>query len=146
MSVLIIQPVNQKYKVNYLFLFQGFQHGNKSYEKILGIGIPDLLMNLMSFHGFLRNKNSVVVLKCPKRMLEYYLTKGFTIFECNTINLAKLPNEVKDRIHAEDTNDSDKVITCTTTIPSTSNTLKNLTVNKSFILPIFKENSMIKRI
>ena len=30
----------------------GFKHEDKSYYKILGIGIPDLLMNLMSCHGF----------------------------------------------------------------------------------------------
>ena len=47
-----------------------FKHGHKSYEKILGIGIPYLLMNLMSFRGFLKNKNPVVILKCPKRILE----------------------------------------------------------------------------
>ena len=29
-----------------------FKQGNKSYYKILGIGIPGLLMNLMSCHGF----------------------------------------------------------------------------------------------
>ena len=29
-----------------------FKHGNRSYDKILGIGIPDLLMILMSCHGF----------------------------------------------------------------------------------------------
>ena len=34
----------------------GFKHGNESYDKILGIGIPDLLMNLMSCHGFLKKK------------------------------------------------------------------------------------------
>ena len=49
----------------------GFKHGNKSYDRILGIGIPDLLMNLVSCHGFLKNKKSVVILKCPKSMLEY---------------------------------------------------------------------------
>ena len=65
-------------------------------------------------------------------MLKYYLSKVFTVFECNTINLEQLPNEVKDRIHEEERNNWDKVITCTTTIPSTSNTLKHLAVNKSF--------------
>ena len=39
----------------------GFKHGDKRYDKILGIGIPDLLMNLMSCHGFLKNINPVVV-------------------------------------------------------------------------------------
>ena len=48
----------------------GFKHGNKSYDKILGIGIPYLLINLMYCHGFLKNKNHVVILKCPKRMPE----------------------------------------------------------------------------
>ena len=47
----------------------GSKHRNKSYDKILVIGIPDLLINLMSCHGFLNNINYVVVLKCPKRML-----------------------------------------------------------------------------
>ena len=79
----------------------GCKHGNKSFNKILGIGIPDLLMNLMSCHNFLKNKNSVVVLKCPKSMLEYCFSKVFSLLECNPNNLAKLPNEVKDTIHTE---------------------------------------------
>ena len=48
----------------------GYKHEGKSYDKILGIGITDLLMNLMSCHGFLKNKDPVVILKCPKRMFE----------------------------------------------------------------------------
>ena len=65
-------------------------------------------------------------------MFGYYLSKGFTLFECNTINLEKLPIEVKDRIHAEDTENYDKVMTRSTKIPSTPITLKYLAVNKSF--------------
>ena len=85
-------------------------------------------------------QKSVVILKSPKSMLKYYLLKVFTLFECNTINLEKLPDKDKDRIHAEDTYNSDKVVMCITTIPSTSNTLKNLAVNKNFIVTICKEN------
>ena len=51
--------------------------------------------------------------------------------ECNVNNLAKLTNEVKQRIHAEETDNSYKVMTCNKKIPSTSNTLKNFMVNKS---------------
>ena len=72
----------------------------------LGIGIPDLLMNLMSCHSFLKNITSVVILKSPKRMLEYRF-KGFTILECNTNNFAKLPNVLKQRTHAEETDNLD---------------------------------------
>ena len=30
----------------------GSKHGDKRFDRILGIGIPDLIMNLMSCHGF----------------------------------------------------------------------------------------------
>ena len=50
-----------------------FKHVKKHYDKILGIVIPNLLMNLMSCHGFWVNKDSFVILKIPKRMFEYYL-------------------------------------------------------------------------
>ena len=109
-----------------------YKHGDKTIDRILGIVIPDLLMNLMSCRRFLKNINTFVILKYTKRMLEYYFSKGFKLFERNTNNLAKLPNGVKHRIHAEETDNSDKVMTCTTTIPSTSNTLKNLAVNEGF--------------
>ena len=41
-------------------------------DRKLGIGIPYLLMNLMSCRGFLKNINYSVILKCSKSMLEYY--------------------------------------------------------------------------
>ena len=47
----------------------GSKHGDKSFDRILGIGIPDLLINLISCCGFLKNINYVVILKCPKRIL-----------------------------------------------------------------------------
>ena len=108
-----------------------FKHVNKSYDKILGIGIPNLLMNLMFCHCFLKNKDSVVILKFPKKMFEYYLSKIFIHFDCNKRNLEKLPSDVKDRIYAEVTDNSDKVMICSTTVPSTSNTLNNLLINAS---------------
>ena len=49
-----------------------YKHGDKKIDRILGIGIPYLLMNLMSCHRFLENINSAVILKCPKRMLKYH--------------------------------------------------------------------------
>ena len=76
------------------------KHGDKSFDIILGIGIPYLLMNLMSYDVFLKNISYVVILKCPKKMLEYYFSKRFTTLERNDNNLAKLLNDVKQRIHA----------------------------------------------
>ena len=89
-------------------------------------------MNLMSCHVFLKNKDSVVILKCPKRMLEYYFSKGFIHFDCNKSNMEKLSYEVKYRIYTELIDNSDKVMICSATTTPTSNTLKNLLVNASF--------------
>ena len=95
----------------------GFKDVDNCFCRILGIGIPDLLMNLISCHGFLRNIKYAVIWKFPKRVLEYYFSKGFTILECNYNNLEKLPNDVKQRTHAEETDNSDKFMTCINIIP-----------------------------
>ena len=71
-------------------------------------------------------------------MLEYYFSKGFATLECNVNNLSKPQNKVKQRIHAEETDNSDKVMTCINIIPSISNTLKNLLLNKSLHYYYFK--------
>ena len=47
----------------------GSKHGELFLNIILGIGIPYLSMNLMSFHGFFSKIYSIVVLNCAKRML-----------------------------------------------------------------------------
>ena len=108
-----------------------YKNFNKSYDNVLGIGIPDLLMNLLSCHGFLKNKDSVVIIKCPNGMFEYYFSKGFIHFDCDKKKLEKLPSEINNRIGAEVTDNSDKVMIFSNKIPSTSNKLKNLFVNKS---------------
>ena len=59
------------------------KHNVMDYNNLLGIGIPDLLLNLLSCHGFLKNNESVVILKCLNRMSEYYFNKWFVIFECD---------------------------------------------------------------
>ena len=51
--------------------------------------------------------------------------------ECNVNNLVKLPNDVKQIIHSEEIDNSEKFMTFINTVPSISNTLKKLAVNKS---------------
>ena len=46
------------------------KHNGMDYKKLFGIGIPDLLLNMLSCHVFLKNDDSVVILKCPNRMSE----------------------------------------------------------------------------
>ena len=86
-------------------------------------------MNLLSCQGYLKNNDSVVILKCPNRMFEYYFNKGFIIFDCDKNNLKRLSSELKYRAGAEVTVNSEKIMICSTMISYTSNTLKNLLVN-----------------
>ena len=58
-----------------------YKNYETDYDNVLGIGIPYLLLNLLSCHGFSENNESVVILKCPNRMSEYYFIKEFVIFE-----------------------------------------------------------------
>ena len=103
----------------------------KYFNTFLGIGIQYMLMNLLTFHGFTKNIKCIVILKCPKRMLEYYFLKGFGILECNSNNLKKIPNLAKQMIHAEETHHSAYVMTFNTTIPFISNTLKKFLLRSS---------------
>ena len=81
-------------------------------EQNIGIGIPDLLMNLLLCNYFLKNIKSIAILKYPKRMLEYYFLKGFGILECNFNNLAKLLKGLQQKNHSEEIDNSDYVMTC----------------------------------
>ena len=54
------------------------------------------------------------------------------MFDCDEDNLKRLPSQVKDRVGAEVTINSDKVMLCYTTIPSASNKLKNLLINSNY--------------
>ena len=53
------------------------KHNGMDYKNVLVIGILNLLLNLLSYHGFIKNNDSFVILKCPNRMSEYYFNKGF---------------------------------------------------------------------
>ena len=51
------------------------RHEGMDYDNLYGIGIPDILLNMLSCHGFLNNNESIVILKCPNRISKYYFNK-----------------------------------------------------------------------
>ena len=117
----------------------------KCFNRMLGIEIPYLLMKLFSCHGFSSIVKSIVILNFPKRMLEYYFPKVFGILEYNLNNLEKLPNELKQTIHAEETDNSDYVVTFINTITVTIDTLKKLLLHESLHSSYIQTKKMIKR-
>ena len=59
------------------------KHDNKIYNNLFVIGIPDIIMNMVSCHGFINNNDSIVILKYPNRMSQYYFNKVFTEIVCD---------------------------------------------------------------
>ena len=44
------------------------RHEDKDYDKLFGIGIPYIFMNMLSCQGFINNNDSIVILNCPNRI------------------------------------------------------------------------------
>ena len=70
-----------------------------SFKILIGIGIPDLLLNLLFCHGFTEKPNSTVILNCLSNFVNDYLAKGFFILE-KSKQLIMLTDDIKLRIHA----------------------------------------------
>ena len=101
---------------------KGFE--NRKLNDISGIGIPELLMNIMSCHGFVNYEKSTVIFSCHRKLITYYLSKGFVIPNNNSSALRDVPLRVKKRMNNENLHRNDFVIECNRAIPSAANTLK----------------------
>ena len=77
------------------------RHEDKDYDSLFGIGIPDIFMNMLSCQGFINNNNSIVILKCPNKMSQYYFNKGFIQLTFDEYHLKTNHDKVKDRVVAE---------------------------------------------
>ena len=53
----------------------------KCFNLLLGIGIPELLLNLVSCNVFIMKLNSTMVLNFQSRLINNYLSKGLYIIE-----------------------------------------------------------------
>ena len=51
----------------------------KSFNLLLSIGIPELLLNLVYCRGFMMKSKSTVILNCRSRLIKNYLSKLFFI-------------------------------------------------------------------
>ena len=75
-------------------------YSNRIFEQtslniLLGIGIPEVLLSLLSCHGFTEKPNSTVILNIRYRLVNNHLSKGFFIIKKNSKHLSILPNDMK---------------------------------------------------
>ena len=83
------------------------------YNILLGIGIPEVLMNLISWYGLMKKPNSVVIFNCRYRLVNYYLANSFVVIKHNYNQLSSVPNDVKLGIRDIDNQKIDFVMACT---------------------------------
>ena len=66
-----------------------------SFNILLVIGVLELLLNLVSCHGFVKKPNSTVILNFRSHLVTNYLPKLFYIIEKYSKQKIMLPNDVK---------------------------------------------------
>ena len=93
------------------------KHEGMDYDNLFGIGIPYILLNMLSCHVFLNINESIVILKCPNMMSEYYFNKGFIQLTFDEDHLNKLPELVQQIVGAEPKVDPGLVVLCRHTHP-----------------------------
>ena len=98
---------------------------DKSFKLLLGIGITELLLNLLSFHGFIKKPNPTVLLNFWTCLINNYLSKGFFIIEQNKNQVSFLPNAMKLRMNLIDQLAIDHVMVKKAMF-AVSNTIKHL--------------------
>ena len=101
-----------------------------SFNVLLGIGIPELLLNLVSCHGFMEKPDLTVILNCRSRLINNYLSKILCIIEKDLKQLSMLTNYLKLIINIIDLMDTYFVMAKNKAISSVSNTIKNYIFRK----------------
>ena len=96
-----------------------------SFNILLGIGIPELLLNLVSCHGFMKKPNSTVILNCRYCLINNYLGKGLYSIERDSKQKYMISNYVILIINMIDQMDTDFFMAKIKAISSVANTIKN---------------------
>ena len=86
----------QKEKKLYLS-HKGFEY--TSFHELSGIGIPEILINIVSCYGFIQQVTSTLILTSRSKLVSCYISKGFMILAQHYQTLYDTPIRVKQLIH-----------------------------------------------
>ena len=90
---------------------------NNKFKDLYGLGIPDILMNIMSCHGFYKYSIYTVILACWSALARYYISKGFVIVETEVGGVDNITITMKEQIHAAHLHQEESLLTCKLAIP-----------------------------
>ena len=102
---------------------------DKIYYNTYIIGIVDVLVKLISCHGFSRNVQSINILTCHNKLVLYYLSKFCLILESNSNESNKFQSEVQNIVHLINKHPSEFVLLCNRTIPPYYKTMARIYLN-----------------
>ena len=119
-----------------MYLLQGnlSKHKNKfentKFNNSFGLGISDILMNIMSCHGFLKSSILTVTLTYCSDQVSYDLSKGFFIVKIEEDGVNNIPMSVKIKTHADNVHQENSILTWKAAISSIINRLKNIIIKR----------------
>ena len=110
-----------------------------SYNILLGIVIPEVLLNLVYCHGSMQKLNSTVILNFRSCLVNKYLEKGFFIIASKYKQISSIPNDVKLIVHAINQLETYSVMAKNAEISSVANTINKFHIQSNLHL-IYKQN------
>ena len=78
---------------------RGFE--NITYNAVSVIVITELMIIIISFHGFVNNTKSSFILSCNSKLVDYYPQKDIVLLKNNSNSFKNVPLRVKQIINTE---------------------------------------------
>ena len=86
------------------------EFGDTSFYELSGIGIPEILLNIVSCYGYIKDENSTLILTWKGKLVSYYLSNVFVIIEKDYHAFNNVPQMVQSRIDAINMYESDSIM------------------------------------
>ena len=114
--------------------YKGF--GDTLYDDLSGIFIIEMLLSIVSCHGYVQEDTPAAILMYSRKLVSYYSSKDFVILKKYSISMKKVPFRVNQCIHAVDAHDNYSVMTCNSSIPYFTNTLKKTNISTNILMDL----------
>ena len=103
---------------------------NSKFNNLSRLGITDILINIISCHGFDKSSISTAILTCRNSLVPYYISKLFFAVEIELGGVDSIYETVKKQINSTHLYEEEILLICKVAIPSIFNTLKNHHCNR----------------
>ena len=85
-------------EVKFSLLHRWFE--DTSFNELSVIGIPKVLLNIVSYYSYIQDNNSTLILTCRSKFVSYYLSKGFVVILKISQILNNVPKTVQNIVDA----------------------------------------------